>query len=42
MEGAEICARLDPAVPAEPGQALQLAADMSKMHLIEPESGRVV
>jgi multiple sugar transport system ATP-binding protein len=42
MDGAEICARLDPAVPAEPGQALQLAADMNNMHLIEPDSGRVI
>ncbi|HYZ33526.1 MAG TPA: sn-glycerol-3-phosphate ABC transporter ATP-binding protein UgpC [Crenalkalicoccus sp.] len=41
-EGAEICARLDPGVPVEPGRPIQLAADMEQMHLIDPESGRVL
>jgi multiple sugar transport system ATP-binding protein len=42
VEGAPAAARLDPLVPAVPGQPLALAADMDQMHLIEPESGRVV
>jgi len=37
-----VTARIDPAVPAEPNQTLPLAADMNHMHLMEPESGRVV
>ena len=41
-EGTPAAARLDPLVPAEAGQPLALAADMDQMHLIEPESGRVV
>ncbi len=42
LDGAEICARLDPTVPAEPGKPLSLAADMNNMHLIDPDSGRVI
>jgi multiple sugar transport system ATP-binding protein len=42
MEGAEICARIDPATPAEPGRKLPLAADMSQMHLIDPKTDRVL
>jgi multiple sugar transport system ATP-binding protein len=37
-----VCARVDPATHAEPGEMLPLTADMSKMHLMEPDSGRVV
>jgi hypothetical protein len=33
---------VDPATHAEPGEMLPLTADMSKMHLMEPDSGRVV
>jgi multiple sugar transport system ATP-binding protein len=42
MQGAEICARFDPDVPAEPGRSLALSADLNQMHLIEPTSGRVL
>jgi multiple sugar transport system ATP-binding protein len=42
MDGAEICARIDPTTPAEPGRPLQLAADLNHMHLIDAESGRVL
>jgi multiple sugar transport system ATP-binding protein len=42
IDGAPVCARVDPATRAEPGQKLPLAADLNQMHLIEPESGRVV
>jgi multiple sugar transport system ATP-binding protein len=37
-----ICARVDPATHAEPGEMLPLTADMNQMHLMEPDSGRVV
>ncbi len=36
------CARVDPATRAETGMILPLLADMNQMHLIEPDSGRVV
>ncbi len=42
IDGAPICARVDPAVRAEPGEVMPFAVDMNHMHLIEPESGRVV
>jgi multiple sugar transport system ATP-binding protein len=42
MQGTEISARIDPAVPAEPGRPLPLAADMSQMHLIDPQTDRVI
>ncbi|WP_149537756.1 ABC transporter ATP-binding protein [Siccirubricoccus phaeus] len=42
VDGAEICARLDPATPAAPGRKLPLAADMAKMHLIDPKSDKVL
>ncbi|NKC32530.1 ABC transporter ATP-binding protein [Falsiroseomonas selenitidurans] len=42
MQGAEICARIDPTTPAEPGRPMQLAADLNHMHLIDAESGRVL
>ena len=37
-----VCARVDPATHAEPGEMLPLTADMNQMHLMEPDSGRVV
>ena len=42
IAGAEVCARLDPTVPAAPGQALTLAADMNRMHLIDPATDKVI
>jgi multiple sugar transport system ATP-binding protein len=42
LRGSEITARLDPGVPAEPGRKMPLAADLNQMHLIEPQSGRVL
>jgi multiple sugar transport system ATP-binding protein len=42
IDGAPICARIDPAVRAEPDEVMPFAADMNQMHLIDPESGRVV
>jgi multiple sugar transport system ATP-binding protein len=42
MQGAEICSRIDPTTPAEPGRKLQVAADLNHMHIIDPVSGRVL
>ena len=42
VRGAPVCARVDPATRASPGELLPLAADLNQMHLMEPESGRVV
>ena len=42
LHGTEISARIDPAVPAEPGRPLPLAADMGQMHLIDPATDRVI
>jgi multiple sugar transport system ATP-binding protein len=36
------CARVNPATYAAPGKMLPLSADLNQMHLIEPDSGRVV
>ncbi len=41
--GAEpMCARIDPAVTTSPGATLPLAADLTNMHLIDEDSGKVV
>jgi multiple sugar transport system ATP-binding protein len=37
-----ICARVDPATTAAPGEMLPLTADMNQMHLLDPDSGKVV
>jgi len=37
-----MCARVDPNTPARPNETLPLHADMNNMHLIDPDSGRVV
>jgi len=37
-----MCARTVAETSAKPSEKLQLHADMNNMHLIEPESGRVV
>jgi multiple sugar transport system ATP-binding protein len=42
LQGAEVCSRVDPTTPAEPGRPLKVAADLNHMHLIDPESGRVL
>jgi multiple sugar transport system ATP-binding protein len=39
---APICARVDPATRAAPGETMPLTADMNQMHLMEAGSGRVV
>ena len=42
IQGAEVCSRIDPTTPAEPGRPLQVAADLNHMHLIDPQSGKVL
>ena len=42
MQGAEICGRVDPNAPAAPGQPLPMAVDMSNMHILDPQTGRVL
>jgi len=42
LQGHEVCARVEPTTPAEPGRPLPLAADMSQMHLIDPGTERVL
>jgi multiple sugar transport system ATP-binding protein len=42
VDGQPAAARIDPQTQAAPGQPLPLSADMDQMHLMEPQSGRVV
>ncbi|MFC0407731.1 ABC transporter ATP-binding protein [Roseomonas elaeocarpi] len=42
IAGQRACARFDPDTPATPGQVLGLAAQMDRMHLIDPTTDRVV
>jgi multiple sugar transport system ATP-binding protein len=42
IDGTEICARVSPEAAMAPGERMPLMADMRHMHLIDPESDRVV
>ncbi len=42
VRGAEICARAAPKAVTPVGQRMEFTADMSQMHLLDPESDRVV
>src|SRR3954467_11757676 len=42
LDGAEVCARVDPDCGAEPGAPLKLVADLRHLHLIDDSSGRVL
>jgi multiple sugar transport system ATP-binding protein len=42
VEGEAVTARIDPATHAAPNEVLPLAVDMNQMHLIEPDTGKVV
>jgi multiple sugar transport system ATP-binding protein len=42
IEGEPVCARIDPLARVAPNEMMPLLADMSNMHLLDPESGRVV
>jgi hypothetical protein len=37
-----MCARVKPAAAKSPGEIITLTADMDKMHLIDPTSGKVI
>ncbi|MEZ5816811.1 MAG: sn-glycerol-3-phosphate ABC transporter ATP-binding protein UgpC [Hyphomicrobiaceae bacterium] len=42
VAGEPMCARVDPNADATPGKPFGLLADMNNMHLIDPQSGRVI
>ncbi len=42
VDGAPVCARVDPATRAEPNEMMPLTADMNQMHLMEATTGKVV
>jgi multiple sugar transport system ATP-binding protein len=42
IDGVPVCGRVDPSARAVPGETMPLSVDLNHMHLIEPESGRVV
>ena len=42
VDGVPVCARVDPATYAEPNEMMPLTADLNQMHLMEPETRRVV
>ena len=42
LNGAEMCARTNPTANVQPGVRTRLLADLSYMHLIDEESGRVL
>ena len=42
VDGVPVCARVDPATHAEPNEMLPLTADLNQMHLMHPDTGRVV
>ena len=42
VNGAEVCARVNPGAGAEVGQRMKLVADLRQMHLIDAASGRVL
>ena len=42
VEGSPICARVDPATHAAPGEMMPLTADLNQMHLMESDTGKVV
>jgi multiple sugar transport system ATP-binding protein len=42
VEGAEICARVNPAAAANAGEKMRLVADLDQMHLIDPRTDLVI
>jgi multiple sugar transport system ATP-binding protein len=41
-EARDLCARIDPTLSASPNAPLRLTADMAHMHMVDPQTGRVV
>jgi len=42
LDGAEVCARVDPYAEAAPGRPLKLVADLRHLHLIDDSTGKVL
>jgi multiple sugar transport system ATP-binding protein len=42
VEGAEVCARVNPEAAQQPGERMRFMADMRHMHLIDPGNERVI
>ena len=42
VNGTAVCGRVDPSVRAEAGEILPMSVDLNHMHLIDPDTGRVV
>ncbi len=42
LDGAEVCARVNPYAEAAPGRALKLVADLRHVHLIDDSTGKVL
>ena len=42
IDGAEVCARVNPNAGAQAGRPFKLAADLDNMHLIDDQSGKVL
>jgi multiple sugar transport system ATP-binding protein len=40
--GTEVCARVEPASAAAPGQSMRLCANVNHMHLIDPDTRLVI
>ena len=42
IQGAEVCARVEPSSVSSPGQSMRLYANLNHMHLIDPDSDLVL
>ena len=42
VNGIEVCARVNPAAAPNAGETARLSADLSQMHLIDPQSDLVI
>jgi multiple sugar transport system ATP-binding protein len=42
VDGAPVCARVDPTTHAAPGEMMPLTVDLNQMHLMEADTGKVV
>src|SRR5438874_3815352 len=42
VDSTEVCGRVDPAVAGKPGETMPLVADLTHMHLIDPQTDQVL
>jgi multiple sugar transport system ATP-binding protein len=42
VSGREVCARVSPEAALDPGERMRFMADMRHMHLIDPQTERVI